>query len=169
MHSNPVKHPTTRLLLQSFRSMTPLPRRRWRGLSSGVGAGEGDWRLEVESTANIDVLAYVHHADDFLTAMHDVVQGANGRHVVPIFNPADDDQSSLLRLVNPRADDAEVSIRGFDDRGTASRSVRLVVPAGRSRTISAQELEAGHESLQGRTAMAKGNGASSSSPKCRSK
>ena len=119
------------------------------GLSSGVGAGEGDWRLEVESTANIDVLAYVHHADDFLTAMHDMVRGTNGRHVVPIFNPADDDQSSLLRLVNPRGEDAEVSIRGFDDRGTASRSVRLVVPAGRSRTISAQELEAGHEFLEG--------------------
>ena len=124
------------------------------GLSSGVGAGEGNWRLEVESTANIDVLAYVHHADGFLTAMHDVVRGANGRHVVPIFNPADDDQSSLLRLVNPRGEDAEVSIRGFDDRGTASRSVRLAVPAGRSRTISAQQMEAGHDALEG----ALGNG-----------
>ena len=119
------------------------------GLSSGVGAGEGDWRLEVESTANIDVLAYVHHTDGFLTAMHDMVQGSSGRHVVPIFNPADDNQNSLLRLVNPRGEDAEVSIRGFDDRGTASRNVRLVVPAGRSRTISAQELEAGHETFQG--------------------
>ena len=124
------------------------------GLSSGVGAGEGDWRLEVESTANIDVLAYVHHADGFLTAMHDVVQGSGGRHVVPIFNPADDDQNSLLRLVNPRGEDAEVSIRGFDDRGAASRSVRLVVPAGRSRTISAQQMEAGHDALEG----ALGNG-----------
>ena len=124
------------------------------GLSSGVGAGEGDWRLEVESPANIDVLAYVHHADGFLTAMHDMVGGTGGRHVVPIFNPADDDQSSLLRLVNPRGEDAEVSIRGFDDRGTASRSVRLVVPAGRSRTISAQQMEAGHDALEG----ALGNG-----------
>ena len=126
------------------------------GLSSGVGAGEGDWRLEVESTANIDVLVYVHHADGFLTAMHDVVGGTGRRHVVPIFNPADDDQRSLLRLVNPRSEDAEVSIRGFDDRGAASRSVRLMVPAGRSRTISARQMEAGHDALEG--ALGNGDG-----------
>ena len=120
-----------------------------RGLSGGVGAGEGDWRLELNAMEDIDVFAYVRHADGFLTSMHDVVRASAGRHVVPIFNAADDEQKSLLRLVNPRAEDAEVSIRGFDDRGAARGRVGLVVPAGRSRTIAAQELEAGHDSLEG--------------------
>ena len=127
-----------------------------RGLSSGVGAGEGDWRLELEAMEDIEVLAYVRHADGFLTSMHDVVQASADAYTVPIFNPADDDQKSLLRLVNPRTDDAEVSIRGIDDRGATRGSVRLVVPAGRSRTISAQELEAGHDALAG--ALGKGEG-----------
>ena len=125
-----------------------------QGLSDGVGAGEGDWRLELESMADIDVLAYVRHGDGFLTSMHDVVRTSAEGHVVPIFNPADDDQKSVLRLVNPRGDDAEVSIRGIDDRGVTRGSVSLVVPAGRSRTLSARMLEAGHDTLAG----ALGNG-----------
>ena len=120
-----------------------------RGLSGGVGAGEGDWRLELDAMEDIDVFAYVRHADGFLTSMHDVVRASAGRHIVPIFNAADDDQKSLLRLVNARAEDAEVSIRGFDDRGAARGRVGLVVPAGRSRTIAAQEMEAGHDFLEG--------------------
>ena len=119
------------------------------GLSGGVGAGEGDWRLELEAMEDIDVLSYVRHADGFLTAMHDVVRASPEGHVVPIFNPADDGQRSLLRLVNPRGEDAEVTIRGIDDRGVTRGSMSLVVPAGRSRTISAQEMEAGHDTLAG--------------------
>ena len=124
------------------------------GLSSGVGVGEGDWRLELEAMEDIDVLAYVRHADGFLTSMHDVVRASAERHVVPIFNSADDGQKGRLRLVNPRGEDAEVSIRGTDDRGVASDRVRLVVPARRSRTITAQEMEAGHDAIEG----ALGNG-----------
>ena len=124
------------------------------GLSGGVGAGEGDWRLELEAMEDIDVLSYVRHADGFLTSMHDVVRASAESHVVPIFNPADDDQRSLLRLVNPRGEDAAVTIRGIDDRGVTRGSVGLVVPAGRSRTVSAQEMEAGHDALEG----ALGNG-----------
>ena len=125
-----------------------------RGLSGGVGAGEGDWRLELEAMEDIDVLTYVRHADGLLTSMHDVVRASPEGHVVPIFGPADDDQKSLLRLVNPREDDAEVVIRGIDDRGATSDRVRLVVPARRSRTITAQEMEAGHDAIEG----ALGNG-----------
>ena len=119
------------------------------GLSGGVGAGEGDWRLELEAIEDIDVLSYVRHADGFLTAMHDVVRASPEGHVVPIFNPADDDKKGLLRLVNPRGEDAEVTIRGIDDRGVTWGSMSLVVPAGRSRTISAQEMEAGNDALDG--------------------
>ena len=119
------------------------------GLSGGVGAGEGDWRLELETMADIDVLSYVRHADGFLTSMHDMVRASPEGHVVPILNPAGDDHKGLLRLVNPRAEDAAVTIRGIDDGGVTRGSVRLVVPAGRSRTVSAEQMEAGHDALDG--------------------
>ncbi len=126
------------------------------GLSGGVGAGEGDWRLELETMADIDVLSYVRHADGFLASMHDVVRASPDGDVVPILNPADDDQKGLLRLVNPRAEDATVTIRGIDDGGVTRGSVSLVVPAGRSRTVSAQEMEAGNDALDG--ALSDGQG-----------
>ena len=119
------------------------------GLSGGVGAGEGDWRLELEAVADIDVLTYVRHADGFLTSMHDIVRASAEGYVVPIFNAADDDQRSLLRLVNPRGEDAAVTIRGIDDRGLTGGTMRLVVPAGQSRTLSSHEMETGHDVLAG--------------------
>ncbi len=119
---------------------------------AGVGAGDGDWRLELESDVEIAVLAYVRAADGFLTGMHDTAPAAAGGYRVPTFNPASNrDQVSLLRLVNHGGADAAVTIRGVDDRGAAGAGeVRLTVPAGRARTLSAAELEDGGAGLRGR-------------------
>lgn len=43
-----------------------------KGLSGRTGAGEGDWRLELASGADIEVLSYIRTTDGFLTSMHDV-------------------------------------------------------------------------------------------------
>ena len=50
-----------------------------RAFSAGVGAGEGDWRLELTSAQDIVVGAYVRTPDGFLTGMHDVVGRTAGR------------------------------------------------------------------------------------------
>ena len=73
------------------------------GLPEGVGPpGEGDWRLELESELDIEVLSYIRTEDGFLTAMHDVAPVADGEHRVAISNPAvNTDQASRLRLINP--------------------------------------------------------------------
>ena len=42
------------------------------GLSGGTGAGQGDWRLELTSDLDIEVLAYVRASDGFLAPVHDV-------------------------------------------------------------------------------------------------
>ena len=120
-----------------------------RGLS-GVGAGEGDWRLELRSDAAVDVLAYIRHPDGFLTSMHDLVPLSAEGYAVPFFNPASNRrQASLLRVVNAGGDDAEVAIRGIDDQGVTRGSVSFAVPAGRSRTFSASDLEVGGDALTG--------------------
>ena len=119
-----------------------------KGLSGGVGAGEGDWRLALRSDLDIEVLAYVRTGDGFLTSMHDLAPTSGGERVVATFNPGSNDrQVSLLRLVNDGGAAASVTISGVDDRGAAGRSaVSATVPAGRSLTLSAAQLESGEGS-----------------------
>ena len=82
-----------------------------RGLSGALGPGEGAWRLELSSELDIEVLSYVITADGLLTAMHDTVPSAGGRHRVAIFNPdISTNRMSHLRLVNPGEEAAEVSM-----------------------------------------------------------
>ena len=122
-----------------------------KGLSSGVGAGTGAWRLELRSDLDIDVLSYIRTGDGFLTSIHDTVPRHADYHRVAIFIPGSNmSQVSRLRLINTEAEDATVVIEGTDDRGRVSTRAQVTVPAGASRTLSAIELESGEvEGLQG--------------------
>ena len=121
-----------------------------KGLTGAAGTGSGDWRLELKSGLDIEALAYIRTEDGFLTAMHDVAPAAATRHRVATFNPGDNtNQRSILRLVNADDEPAEVTITGTDDAGVASGSVGLTLPAGASRSLTAEELEAGGRSFEG--------------------
>ena len=121
-----------------------------KGLSGGVGAGEGAWRLALASDLDLEVLAYVRTADGFVTAMHDSVPARGRRHRVPVFNPASNrDQVSLLRILNPSEELATVTVTGIDGEGRSPGSqVSFTVPANTARSITAQEFETG-ENLEG--------------------
>ena len=121
-----------------------------KGLSGGFGNGDGDWRLELSTTLDIEPLAYIRAEDGFVTSVHDLVaEGASMRYHVPLFNPGSNrSQVSRLRLVNPTDTEARVVIDGLDDRGERpGGEVRLTLPAGGARTRSAQELESGGSGL----------------------
>ena len=123
-----------------------------KGLSGGVGDGEGDWRLELETTLDIEPLAYVRTDDGFVTAMHDhVAEGGSMRYHVPIFNPGGNrNQVSRLRFINPSGTGATVETTGVDDEGELPQStVNLTVPPAGARTVTAQELESGASGLSG--------------------
>ena len=123
------------------------------GLSAGVGDGDGDWRLKLRTTLDIEPLAYVRTSDGFLTSMHDLAsEEAPMRYRAPIFNPGSNQSlESSLRLVNPGDDDAEVVISGVDAKGNPPPmgDVRLSLPAGTARTVTAQQLEEGDSGLTG--------------------
>jgi len=122
-----------------------------KGISGSAGSGIGDWRLELSSDLDIQVLAYVRTEAGFLTAVHEGAPQVGRRYEVATFHPAGDvDQSSRLRIVNPGSRPAHVSIAGIDDAGESpGEVVRLSVPAGQSRTLTAEQLEAGFWESQG--------------------
>ena len=123
-----------------------------KGLSAGVGSGEGAWRLVLETELDIEPLAYIRTQGGFVTSMHDLVPPVEGRHEVPTFNPASNvHQVSLLRVVNPGAADAAVTIAGVDDGGAGGAAeVRFALPAGAAATWTAAQLETGDAGLEGR-------------------
>ncbi|MDE0036186.1 MAG: DUF1588 domain-containing protein [Gammaproteobacteria bacterium] len=122
-----------------------------KGLSGGVGSGQGDWRLAMTSDLDVEVLAYVRTTEGFLTAMHDVAPSIGVRHRVAVFNPGSNlDQVSQLRLVNAGEQPTDIVITGIDGNGaTPNTDVRLTVPGGQTRTITAQQLESGADWLEG--------------------
>ena len=119
-----------------------------KGLSGSVEDGEGNWRLELDTDLDIDPLAYTRpRGDGFLTSTHDVVaQYEPMRWRVPIFNPGDNaEQHSWLRVVNTSGVDAEVVVRGLDDRSAPppGGEVSFTLPANAARMLSAKALEEG--------------------------
>ena len=130
-----------------------------KGLSSGLGDGEGDWRLHFESNLDIELLSYVRTGDGFVTAMHELVAVEAMRHHIRFFNPGSNrGQVSRLRLINPTSDRVEVTIEGRDDDGDEAPGgrVRLTLQSREARTLTAQALESGTDELVGRLGDGKG-------------
>ncbi len=136
-----------------------------KGLPIGLGAGEGDWRLVLESGLNLDVFAYARSQEGLVSTAHNVAAAGGRRHHVPFFNPAGETpagemgQRSWLRLVNPSEGDAQVLIQAWDDAGVAAPegAVSLTVAPGASTSLSVESLEAGARGLSG--SLGEGEGA----------
>ena len=123
-----------------------------KGLEPGTGEGDGDWRLELASRLDLEVLSYVRtKGGGPLASLHDVAPQVGSEHRVAFFNPASNrSRASRLRLINPGEEAAAVRIDGMDDAGEAGEStVELTLPARASRTLGARTLEAGGEGLTG--------------------
>ena len=123
-----------------------------KGLASGVGAPtKGAWRLELQSSdLALAAATYARHADGFVTSLHETAPAADGAARVAVFHPASsDEQRSLLRLANNGEDAATATINGVDDAGAEAGPLTVMVPAGEALTLTAAQLEAGDEGLEG--------------------
>ena len=123
-----------------------------KGLSVGLGDGDGDWRLHLKTDLDIEPLSYIRTHDGFVTAMHEVVLREDESHYVRFFNPgSNQSQVSRLRLVNPTAESVAVTIEGRDDSGNFAPggSVGLTLGPWEAHTFSSQVLESGGEGLEG--------------------
>ena len=117
-----------------------------KGLSNGLGDGQGNWRLMLSSDElDIEPLAYVRtKGDGLLISVHDIASAAGMMHRVPIFNPgANTNQRSSLRVINLGDAEANIMIAGVDDMGAAGEgSVSDTVPANGAKSVSAADIEA---------------------------
>ena len=132
-----------------------------KGLRIGLGSGEGDWRLALESDLNLDVSAYARSPDGVVSAAHNVAVAGFRRHHVPFFNPAAEaGQRSRLRLINLSEDPVRVMIRARDDSGGAAPEgpVNLTVASGASASVNAESLDNGARELAGRFGFGEGQG-----------
>ena len=133
-----------------------------KGLSAGLGDGEGDWRLELTTELDIEPLAYIRTSDGFLTSMHDIVQpeyvpGSPGeddfiRHHVRFSNPgSNSNQASRIRLINLSAQNNVVTITGLDDAGQPAPGgeVHLTLGPYEADTFTIRQLEQGGGDLVG--------------------
>ena len=128
-----------------------------KGLSGGLGAGMGEWRLRLRSELALEVLAYSRTGDGLVAPVHARVprtvvrrpstgEEAMGHGVAMFnpFNPASSGALSWLRLVNPGDVRAAVFIEGIDDAGESpGPGVSLEIPPGAARTVTSQALESG--------------------------
>ena len=128
-------------------------------LPTGLGSGEGDWRLVLLSELNLDVFAYARSPDGLVSVAHNVAAEGRRRHHVPYFYPAGETgQAGRLRLVNPTTRNAQVEIRARDDAGAEAPggAVNLTVGARASASLDAGSLEEGDRGLSGRLGEGEG-------------
>ena len=135
-----------------------------KGLTGSTGAGEGDWRLELTSDLDIEVLSYVRTVggQGYVTPMHDTAPRESGglmRYYVPVFHPPKyEGQESRLHLVNLGESEARVGIAGLDDAGAAppAGDVSLVLGPWETRVVTSEQLEDGGQGLDGRIGSGEG-------------
>ena len=126
-----------------FNSQDPRARNPAKGLSGGVGDGQGHWWLDLRTDLDIEALGYVRTSDGFVTEMHSVVPlGEDGRYDVLFFNPASNQNVSRLRIVNPNPERVSFTIRALDDDGMREvEPFQFAILANAARTFTSSQLE----------------------------
>ena len=121
------------------------------GLIGSTGPGTGDWRLEIASGLDVEVLPHARAASGTLSAMGETVAAESNVHRVALFGAADSpDATGRLRLTNRGAQALRADIIGIDDTGTAPGGmVSVEIAAHASVSLTAAELEAGGSNLLG--------------------
>ena len=121
---------------------------------AGVGPPTaGDWRLEVASALDVEVLSYVRAEDSLVTPMHDISReaghSAGGLPSFGVFDSAEGG-GSILRVVNTEAERARWTTGGYDDRGRwRAMANAFVLPGGSALTFTAEQLANTHGLAQG--------------------
>ena len=113
------------------------------GLAEGVGPPtRGSWRLLLWSALDVEVLAYLRTPDGVLTTAHAELPRAGDSLSAFLFNPASNHmQRSSLRVFNPGAEAARMSVWGVDDAGRGRFASGFMAPPNAPLVLRAGQLE----------------------------
>ena len=121
-----------------------------KGLNGMLGDGIGRWQLTVSADVAIRVMSLVRTPDGFLTNMSRTTPVSNGVNEVFIFNPgSNQNQQSMLRIVNTEEVQSRVTISGVDDDGNEAPGGDVIfnLASRAGIVLSAQDLEGGNGGL----------------------
>ena len=132
-----------------------------KGLTGSIGTGEKDLYLTLTSDLDFHASSYIRTQDGFLTGMNHTadlfsirrdIRGDEYRYFVPIFNPASNqNQRSVLKLVNPHSETATVRFTGIDDTSwESSDPIELQIPPYGISSFNSQDLESYTGDRQGK-------------------
>ena len=118
-----------------------------KGLWPGVGPPSvaGAWRLELETTLEVEAGAYVRTSDGFVAPASGGLPRAGEPESLraDVFNPGRNRaQRSVLRVWNPGASAEAFTVWGVDDSGSGRLATGRSAPAGGAVEIGAARLEA---------------------------
>lgn len=121
------------------------------GIETGIGVGQGDWRLALETDLSIEPLAFARTPAGFLDRLDRLVPRRPFYHRVPMSAPNESFPNGAgLRLINGSNTALDIVLFGLDGTGRlAPRWVSMTLSGGAARTLSARELEQGASGLEG--------------------
>lgn len=130
-----------------------------KGIAAGIGAGQGDWRVVLETALEIEPLAYSRTSTGFTDRLDRVVPRRSFYRRVPLPAPGPAlPDGARLRLVNASNAATDVVIFGIDDSAQlAPGLVSVTLPGGGARTIDALTLEQGASGLDGQLGDGRGD------------
>lgn len=117
---------------------------------TGIGSGQGPWRLELTTDLDLEILSYVIGTNGQVNPMQIPVFGSNGRFQFSFSDPPDTSIEYFLRLINRSTDaDVFVTVRGTDDAGQVHGPVVIPINPDGARQIAVNDLESGSEDFTG--------------------
>ncbi len=118
-----------------------------KGLAGALGSGSEQWRLNLTSTLDLDVLSLVRMSNGFLINMsRDINSDSEANRTKPAyyFNHPDNDHESLLRLSNQAEVSNDIELSVTDDLGNRQNALLSVtIPAQQTVTLGSADFATG--------------------------
>lgn len=117
---------------------------------TGIGSGQGPWRLELTTDLDLEILSYVIGTNGQVSPMQIPVFGDDGRFQFSFSDPSDASNEYFLRLINRSTNgDVFVTVSGRDDTGQVHGPVVVAIDPDSTRQIAVNDLESGSEDFTG--------------------
>ena len=118
-----------------------------KGLVGAFGDGEGNWRITVNSTLNLDVMNLIRLPGGYLLNLGGIAPGTGNARNLNYVEPADESlRTSSVRVINTANAVATVTVTATDDNGAIAPKGEVIFTLAplAAREITISDLENGN-------------------------